>query len=794
MNTILRNFLVTLKRFRVASTLNILGLSVAFAAFIVIMMQVNYDRGFDRFHPDAEHIYRVELSSDSTTYVPVLSRPMIDLLAQSPRVAQSTLLFDMGEEMSFYGPYLTVEQHGSKVGYKEHTALIFPEFADIFDFQMVEGDRKALEQPDRVLIPESTARRLFGNTSAIDQRITFMNDTVQIPFMRPVVTVGGVYKDFPENTQIENRIYIPLDKAKMLPIDAWGSSGYSFFVKLYSPDSKADLEKEWLAQLKPILESETWMHLKNVRLTALPDVYYETDTASDRAQKGSRTTTAVLFAIALLIIAIASINFVNFATSLTPMRIKSINTQKVLGSPVAALRRALIGEAVGISLVAFGLALLIVYLIGLTSFDQFLSTRMTLGTHLPIVGLAFVVALAVGLLAGIYPAFYTTSFPPALVLKGSFGMSPKGRKLRTSLIGFQYVVSIGLIIAALFMQIQNDFMRSMATGLDTQSFALVRLSQEMATQNRDLLRNRLKENAQVQGVSFGASVVGASDNYSNWGFGENEEGETMRLEILYVDWDLPRMLGVKVTEGRNYLETEQDAEIRKLLINQTAQRMYGLKVGQKFQNNTEIVGIVEDFNFKSLRNTVGPMAFMVGNVGLPLEWLYVKTTGDPYQAAGAIRNALASVDPTYPADIQFYNTVFNKLYMKERRTTGLVTIFSLLAVVISLVGVFGLVLFETQYRRKEIGVRKVMGATVLEILKMFNRKFIWIVLVCFVIAAPFAWYGVKEWLASFAYRTPMYWWIFALSLTVVMLITVTTVSVQSLRAAMANPVDSLKTE
>lgn len=794
MNTILRNFLVTLKRFKAASTLNILGLSVAFAAFIVIMMQVSYDRGFDRFHPDAEHIYRVELSSDSSTFIPVFSRPMIDLLSKSPRVAQSTLLFDMGDDMSFCGPYLTVEQHGNKVGYKESTALIFPEFADMFDFQMVEGDRKALEQPDRVLIPESMARRLFGNVPAIDRQITFKNDTATISFMRSVVTVGGVYKDFPDNTQIKNRIYIPLSRAKMLPVDSWGSSGYSFFVKLYSPDSKADLEKEWLAQLKPVLETETWMQVKDLRLTALPDVYYETDTRSDRAEKGSRTTTAVLFAIALLIIAIASINFVNFATSLTPMRIKSINTQKVLGSPVSTLRKALVGEAIGISLIAFGLALVIVYMLGQTSFNQLLSSPIDMKGSLPILGLGLAVALGVGLLAGIYPAFYTTSFPPALVLKGSFGMSPKGRKLRTSLIGFQYVVSIGLIIVALFMQVQNDFMRSMQTGLETQNFALVRLSPEMALQSQELLRNRLTESAQVQAVSFGASVVGSSDNYSNWGFGENEEGEKMRMEVLYVDWDLPRMLGAKITEGRDYLETEQDAEVRKLLVNETARKRYGLKVGQTFENGTEIVGVIEDFNFKSLRNTVEPMTFMVGQVGVPLEWLYVKTSGDPYEASGVVRNALAAVDPTYPADIQFYDTVFNKLYMKERRTTGLVTIFSLLAVVISLVGVFGLVLFETQYRRKEIGVRKVMGATVTEILKMFNKKFVWIVLVCFVIAAPFAWYGVREWLASFAYRTPLYWWVFALSLTVVMLITVTTVSVQSLRAAMANPVDSLKSE
>lgn len=775
-----------------ASTLNIVGLSVAFAAFIVIMMQVSYDRGFDQFYPEAEHIYRVEISRDSTSYTPTLSRPMIDLLAQAPQISQSALLMDLSAMgISLYGPYLTVEQNGSKVGYKEYTALVFPEFAELFNFQMVEGDRKALEQPNRVLIPQSMALRFFGGAPALDQRITFVNDTVTM------MTVGGVYKDFPDNTQIKNRIYIPQDRTRMMEIDSWGSAGYSFFVKLYSPDTTAmaDLKKEWLAQLEPILKASTWIHLKNIRLTPLPDVYYVTDTESDLADKGSRTATVVLLAIGLLIIVIAGINFVNFSTSLTPLRIKSINTQKVLGSPVNALRAALVVEAVGISLLAFGLALLIVDMLARTSFDQFLSSPIDMGNSLPILGSALGVAVAVGLLAGLYPAYYTTSFPPALVLKkGSFGMSAEGRRLRTALIGFQYVVSIGLIIAALFMQVQNNFMRSMKTGLDTEHFALVQLSSDMAVQSQELIRNRLMENASVQGVSFGSSVVGSSDNYSRWGFGENEEGERVRMEVLYVDWDLPRMLGIKVIEGRDYLESERNAEIRKLLVNETACKRYGLKIGQRFDNGTEITGVIEDFNFQSLRSSVEPMAFILGNVGRPMDWLYVKTSGDPYDAAGVVKNALASVDPAYPAEVQFYDTVFNKLYMKERQTAGLVTIFSLLAVVISLVGVFGLVLFETQYRRKEIGVRKVMGATVTEILKMFNRKFVRIVVVCFVVATPLAWYGVREWLASFAYRTPIYWWIFALSLLIVMLITLTTVTVQSLRAATANPVDSLKAE
>lgn len=790
MNTILRNFLTTLKRFKTASALNIVGLSVAFAAFIVIMIQVDYDRSFDRFHPDAEQIYRVEISKNNTTYTPILSRPMIDLLAQAPQIRQSALLADLSKlGFSLYGPYLTVENNGSKTGYKEWTALVFPEFAEMFDFRMIEGDRKALREPNRVLIPQSMALRFFGGAPALNRRITFVNDTATM------MTVGGVYKDFPDNTQIKNRIYIPMDRTRMLESDSWNNSGYSFYVTLWTPEASTALKQEWMSRLRPILDENTWIHLDDIRLTALPDIYYATDTEFDLAEKGSRTTTAVLTAIGLLILAVAGINFVNFSTSLVPMRVKSINTQKVLGSPLSTLRAALIGEAVGIALIAYVLAVFWVYLLNYTSFDQLISGSISLEANLGIVTTTLGAAVAVGLAAGIYPAFYATSFPPALVLKkGSFGTSAKGRRLRTALIGFQYVVSIGLIIAALFMQMQNDFMRSIKTGLNTEHFALVQLSQEMA-RKAPVIRNRLMEKSSITDVSFGGAVVGSNDLYPLWGFGENAEGELISLNVIFADWNLPKLLGAKIIEGRDFLESERNAKTRKLLINETACKRYGMRVGQRFEvNNTEIVGVVEDFNFASLRNTVQPMAFIVGDIGFPLDWVYVKTSGDPYDAAGAIKGALAGVDPTYPAEVQVYDTFFNKLYMQERRTTGLVTIFSLLAVVISLVGVFGLVLFETQYRRKEIGVRKVMGATVTEILNMFNRKFVWIVMVCFMIAAPFAWYGVREWLTAFAYRTPIYWWVFGLSLAIVMLITLTTVSVQSLRAATANPVDSLKAE
>lgn len=790
MKTIFRNFITTLKRFKLASGLNILGLSVAFTAFTVIMMQVFYDRGFDRGHSKGERTFRVEFSEDGTTFTPSHSRPMIDLMRQAPQVENATLfnyqgVWDVSDQI-----YLSVQKGGDKTGFREPVASVYWDYMEIFDFDMVEGERLALQTPGRVLIPQSMARRLFGRESALNQRIEMNPGSEEAQ----TVTVGGVFRDFPQNMTVTNSLYVGIEKDKQGPYDNWWSMGYYNIVTLYSPDTKSDVEQLWLAQLNEVPEVQEFFPIKAIRLVPIPDIYYQADTVWDVFPKGSRTMTAVLVGIALLIIVIASINFVNFSTSLTPLRIKSINTQKVLGSPTSTLRMAMVGESLGIALISFLLSVVFTYFLQFTSFSAFLTAGISLAGNWVVVGITFLTAVVVGLIAGLYPAWYSTSFPPAMVLKGSFGSSTEGRKLRTVLIGFQYIVSIGLIIAAIFMQVQNNYMKGMERGVDLENLALVELSEEMAEKNVQTLRTRLLENPRVKGVSSSYAILGGSDLYSEWTFAHQEDGEKVKMNVLFAAWDMPELLGVQVKEGRDFREGDMTGENRKLIINELAKNKYNLNVGDIFEwTGIEIVGVVDNFNFKSLRNSIEPMAFMVGG-NTNERWMYVKTEGDPFESAEFIKNTIASVDPAYPVQIKSYDMVFNELYLKERKTTGLITIFSLLAVVISLVGVFGLVLFETQYRKKEIGVRKVMGATVMEILSMFNKRFTRIVLVCFVLATPLACYGILKWLSTFAYRTPLHWWVFCLSLVIVMIITTLTVTVQSWKAAVANPVDSLKSE
>lgn len=791
MKTIFRNFMTTLRRFKLASGLNILGLSVAFAAFVLILMQVRYEYSFDKFHRNADRIYRVEINMAEGN-VPIVPRPFGETFGRmSAGVEDYTMVLP-----SFSETYVTVEKNGTKVGFMQQIQHVEASFTNIFTPEMIEGGSDALSDPGKALLPASLALRFFGSeTGVMGKRMTINGKDCE---------VGGVYRDFPSNSQLKNVLYVPLRDEENR--GDWGSCSFFMYVLLRPGADPAAVTTEWgRFDLTPKID---WAEsTPSICITKLSDLYFDTRpfmAGSDSAtEHGKRTTTDILLAIALLVIGIAAVNFVNFSTSLTPLRIKSINTQKVLGSPVSTLRAALICEAVGIALIAFGLALLWVYLLSDTGFNELISGGISFSVYKGIILLALGVALGVGLLAGLYPAFYTTSFPPALVLKGSFGMSPKGRKLRTALIGFQFVVSLGLIVAAMFLQLQNDFLRHVDTGMEQEQIAYMHLGGEL--RGSKAFEAQVKQSPLIEDVAYSEMPIGVGNVHPQWfkSVGDKPIG----FVVEGVSWNFPQMMGIELVDGAYFNEGDSSKQFNVYLFNERAAKDYELTTQDRVIEwgsgedaaMSEIRGFVKDFNYRSLHTDIEPMALLVkgrqfrgGERNLRIA--YFKIIGDPYAAADHIKRTAAGIDPAYPVDLQFFDAAFNTLYQKDRRTTSLITVFSLLAVIISLVGVFGLVVFETQYRRKEIGVRKVLGATVAEILAMFNRSFVRLVIVCFVVAAPLAWYGVTKWLETFAYRTPIHWWVFALSLFIVLLITLITVTIQSWRAATANPVNSLKTE
>lgn len=792
MKTIFRNFLTTLRRFKMASALNILGLSVAFAAFILILMQVRYEYSFDKFHRNAGRIYRVEVDAGELGHVPIVSRPFGPTFGDNTAAVEDYCII----RPHFTESYVTVDRNGTETGFLQITMGATPGFTRLFTPEMVEGTDDVLAAPGKALLPASLARKFFGSEfGVLGARITVNSGDQAADF-----EVGGVYRDFPANSQIKNLVYTSIpEKGEN---DDWGTFSYTMYVLLQPGADPEAVAQEW--NRFDLASKVGWAESPTIGLTELSDIYFDTRPlmADFGTEHGKRTTTDLLLAIALLVIGIAAVNFVNFSTSLTPLRIKSINTQKVLGSPVSTLRAALVAEAEGIALIAFAAAVLWVYLLSGTSFNQFLSGGISLAGNGSLMLTALGVAAAVGLLAGLYPAYYTTSFPPALVLKkGSFGMSAKGRKLRTALIGFQFVVSLGLIVAAMFLQLQNNYLRYIDTGMDQERIAYMQLGGELV--GSKAFDTEVKQSPLIEDVAYSQMPIGIGNSHAQWF--KDFRGQQISFAVEPVSWNFPQVMGIELADGDYFNERDSIRQGNVYIFNEQAAKDYDLTTRDQIVEwgsgenalKSEIRGIAKDFNFQSLHSSIAPFAMVVRGKqfgATPLPVAYFKIKGDPYAAVDHIERVAAQIDPAYPVSAQFFDTAFNALYQKDRRTTSLITVFSLLAVVISLVGVFGLVVFETQYRRKEIGVRKVMGATVVEILTMFNKSFVRLVFVCFVIAAPLAWYGVTKWLETFAYRTPVYWWVFALSLAVVLLITLITVTVQSWRAATANPVNALKAE
>ncbi len=791
MKTVFRNFITTLRRFKLASGLNLLGLAAAFAAFVIILIQVNYEYGFDRFHAGADRIFRVEVSSarqniPAGSYTPALPLPLAEAIRDAVPQIERVAVAD-GRERTLN---VVAEREGNRTVYEETTREVSDEWLALLGVRMAEGDAAtALDEPGAALIPESMARKFFGSEPALG-RLLAPAETDSTIGVRRAVRVGGVYRDFPRNSIFSNIIYLPVGEAER---NLWSWSNYQIYLQLASTGEAEEVERAIGRIDYPDKSEEAkW------RLMPLADIYYAADIVHDMAPKGSRTATRILLAIAVLVIAVAGINFVNFSMALAPVRMKNINTRKILGSSVAALRAAQVAEAAMTAAVAYAVALGMVAYIGRSALGSYFATSLLPGDNGGVVLLGAAIAVLTGAAAGLYPAIYSTSFPPALAVKGNFGLSPKGRTLRNVLVGFQFSVSMVLIICAAFMNLQNSFLATRAIGMNRGGVVEMPVSKKIFA-DRQSLFNELENDPAVEGVALSMAPM-FRDCYDNLGVWFR--GEVVEFGNVEVTSQFTELMGIRIAEGRGFVEEDDRAEPgTRAIFNRTACRKYGLELGDRLEvgagRGVEVVGIMEDVNFESLHKPLGPFALMnVGNTEqsyLPTAYVRIGAGGGT-AVLGRMAGVVAALDPNAVVDVHFLDETVEAQYRDERRIGSLITGFSLLAIVISMAGVFGLVVFETQYRRKEIGVRKVMGATVAEILAMFNRSFVRLVLICFVVAAPLAWYGVREWLGTFAYRTPVYWWVFAVSLAIVLFITLATVTIQSWRAATANPVEAFKTE
>lgn len=795
MKLMIRNLLYLFKRFKTAVVLNLFGLTIAFAAFLLIVMQVDYEMNYDAMHSKSGRTFRLEANHGEFEHNAIHCLMFSDAFVNS-----SAHITDYSYRYPFYGGerYCQIDEvddQGEAKVFKENFQLCLPNISDVFDFHMKEGSVGCLSIPGSVLIPESVAKRLFDKQSAIGKRIRMSGSSGWQPVSTTILTIGGVYKDFPGNTTVQNRIYVPMDQLDLLK-SSWQMYANEIYVTLDDPLNKEEVLDHFNKTFDFAKSQMGSAQEIALRLTPLKDVYYTHDTTFDFNPKGHRETNYVLLGIAFLILFIAGINFTNLTTSLIPLRLKTINTHRVLGCSIYKLRAISLIESIVICLISYILALFIVNDLSYTPIANWVDADIRLSQYKALILLTALIAILTGCLAGLYPAIRSTSYVPALVLKGSFGLSPKGKKVRVALIGFQYTVSIALIIVTLFMGLQNHFMTSSEQlGFNKDQVAIVNLTPEIYAKHKPQYIQKLKDYPGIEDVAFSVYELSKEDDMIDLEYARHEDKDVF-FKVFYASENFLSVMDIQVEEGRDFTREDLNKAQSDYIINPAAERDFHLHPGDRFNDRT-VLGVSKDFRFNSCRIASSPFVFALNN-DIPnpklVSYIRFNSKTNLQEAVAHVRETLKEIDPTFPFEISFYNTILNNLYQKEQTLGKLISLFGIMAILISIVGVFGLVLFETQYRRKEIGIRKINGATTGQILLMFNKTYIRIVSVCFIISIPIAWIGTQQWLENFAYKTPLHLWVFIVAFLIILSVTIGTVTFRNWQAANENPVNSVKSE
>ncbi|MCM1312538.1 MAG: FtsX-like permease family protein [Bacteroides sp.] len=777
MKTLFRNIKYMFRRFFAANILNLLGMALSLTAFVVIMKQVNYDYSYDKGIKNYDRIFKA-LEYEGSNIKEAESnmfRPLGELIAESsPQIEAAAIMSATATP---------IDAHIGENIFSLQLMYGFGDYMKVFQPEMICGSTDAIdtETPNKVLISESTAKMLFGTVDVVD---TVLHVSDQ--YSEGDMYVGGVYKDFPENSTIKNFVFTIF--WPRLNKNNWQNANYNVYVRLNDKYAARNVE-EAIAKKLEALPEEKFREIP-IHLAPLTDLHF-------LSGESSRFMVYLLMCASFLLVIIAAVNYTNFALAETPMRLRSINTQRVLGATTTKLRAILVGESIVISLIAFVLSVGILFVLPKLGVQELVAADISPLHHPGTIGWAFLLCIAIGVVAGIYPAWYATSFPPALVLKGSYGLSPQGKLLRTTLISVQFISAFTLVVCIGVIFLQSKFIRNSDYGYDKELVLAGNMTQETRHQ-KEAVRNELMKINGVEGVSFSQFILSSSDSYMGWGRGDEEHH--MSFIAMPVDYHYLSVMGIKVVKGRDFREYDSDVYI----FNEAALIEYPWLELDKpaLTDDLPVVGFCENVKVSSFRidNNTTPLAFIIfGNKyqGWAADECFnvrVSANVDKIETAKTLQRTLEAFSPGHDFNIQFIDRILDETYKSEMRFQKQIMLFSILAIVICFIGVFGLTMFESEYRKKEIGLRKIMGSSTKSILWMFCSRYIKILVGCFIVGAPLGWKFSDEWLKTFAERTPIYWWIFPIAFMAVAGFTLLIVIYQTWKNANMNPVESIKTE
>ena len=806
-----RNFITLLRRYTASSLLNIVGMAVAFAAVYLIAVQVKFDLSYNRVIKNSERIYRLEYPNESGNgrWDIWWNRQMPDkLVSICPEVEAAGSIGVLAH--SRYQNEYSIKRNATVENFTIDLASAEPEGFAVFPFEIIDGSMEHLQTEDQMIISESTAKKynlsvgddLFYGRGALSSSIR---------------TIVAIYKDFHKPSSISMPMgYVLLEPQEQAYEGNWQDT---YYVRLQKGANVDEIEKRMSQMVidEAIKNGTSEEDLADVlalttpRLTPITDLYFIEDAAAE-GMRGSRSTTYSLIAIAALILVISFINFVNFFFTLIPSRIRAVNNYKIFGAPTAKLRLNFLFETIGLTLVSLFGAAVIVVLFADTPLKEYISTSVAIDENWSLAGAIAFCMILFGVVVSLYPAWYITKFSPAFVIKGDFAASRAGHILRYTLVGVQYTISITLIICSIFIYRQHQYILNRDMGFDRENLLSVEVPWEAVNPDvegsqldytkRDALLDKLSQNPQIKGVAFGDLQL-VSNAEGSWGRPLEGVGK-ITFAIHTVSWNFLDVMSIEIIEGRDFLQSDEETITGAMIFNHTAQKRYGLTfeskmMGHVYGYNANIVGFCQDFNFKPAYREIEPFAFLVcGQYGWTMpRHTYIRTVAgtDIAEVRKFVLDTLMEIVPYADPDkinIEFFDQELEQLYYAEDKLSTLVTLFSFLSIVISIIGVFGLVLFETHYRRREIAIRRVYGASFSGILTLFNLKYVCIVAICSAIAIPLSYYVIDNWMQQYVYRTPMSWWVYAVAVAIILAITLITVTLRSWKTATENPADVVK--
>jgi putative ABC transport system permease protein len=783
-----------LLRSKTYSLLILAGLACGMTCAIVLGLFVKDELDFDGYHTNADRIYRLVLDikwADNRYNMATAATPFGPALQREFAEIKNMLRIKQGNQTF---------RNGGNVTNVKHLYYADPSLFTFFDYDFIDGDPKtALNGTTNVVLTEKLAQILFGKTSGLIGKTVLVKDNE--PF-----TITGIIREAPANHHLQFDALLPYANRRVSNADPenWGNFNTFTYLMLDSPELAKKMESKMPAFYEKYIaktigdSGKEKIHF-GITFQPLSEIHLKSSHLLGEENGSSMRYVYTISIIGLFILLIAIVNYINLATARATGRAKEVGIRKAVGSQKFQLVGQFLSESMLISILAMLVSLFLLQM-SLPFFNEIAGKKLAFNLFdFNIIAFFTVFTLVVGLVSGLYPAFILSKYNPAIVLKGSTHSGGQGALLRKSLVVFQFAVSMLMIVGTIVVYRQLEYMNKKELGFDQQQVVSIPLRSPALQQSAIALRDDILKKAGVTSASLTNGTIGSElNNKSTFNFFTKTTDVPISSEHFIVDEQFLSVLKIPVKDGRNFSSAIDNDSSGAVLVNEAMLKRLGWKtladgLIEVDTRKVEITGVVKDFHLRSLHNQIEPLILILKKNGANNLLVRISQQNIPATIA-SIKQSFTEINPNQPFEYDFLDQAFAKQYSSDQRRGTMFLSFSGIAILIACIGLFGLATFTAQQRTKEIGVRKVLGASVAEVAALLSADFVKLVLIAIVISVPLAWYLMQAWLQSFAYKIEIEWWVFALAGFTSVVVALLTVGFQSIRAALANPVRSLRSE